>query len=193
MAKGGFGIAKMLRRWLVKKHVFIFSLRKKLYGFEYANIYASRVDKQSLKMILIKNGAKIGSNCDIESGQTFHNCQNYNKLIIGDNCHIGKNCFFDLMETIQIKDNVTVSMECKFLTHMDLGASELKGKYPTDQQPIRIQSNSYIGAAAVILMGCQVGEHSMVAAGSLVHKNIPANQVFGGVPARSIHQDRVKD
>ena len=82
-----------------------FYLLKYIINFETANLYIQRVDKQSLQLILKKNGAKIGSNCDIETGQIFHNCKNFSNLKIGNNCHIGKNCFIDLRGEIIIENN----------------------------------------------------------------------------------------
>ena len=62
---------------------------------------------------------------------------------------------------------------------------------PADRQtlllkPILIKRNAWIGAAATILPGVTIGENAVVAAGAVVSKNVPANTVVGGVPARHI-------
>ena len=90
------GLTKKIKLIFSYYNLFKFNLRKKIIGFEYANDLINTFDKNSLKLILKSNGASIGSQCDIESGVKFHNCKNYNNLIIGSNCHIGKDCFFDL-------------------------------------------------------------------------------------------------
>lgn len=54
--------------------------------------------------------------------------------------------------------------------------------------PIIIEDESWIGANAVIVPGVTVGRHSIVAAGSVVTKNVPAYSVVGGNPARVIKQ-----
>ncbi|KGE87596.1 MAG: DapH/DapD/GlmU-related protein [Phaeodactylibacter xiamenensis] len=51
---------------------------------------------------------------------------------------------------------------------------------------VRIQRNAWIGAGATILPGVTVGENAVVAAGAVVHQDVPANTVFGGVPAKLI-------
>jgi len=48
--------------------------------------------------------------------------------------------------------------------------------------------NAWIGANATILPGVTVGENAVVAAGALVSKDVPANTVVGGVPAKVIRQ-----
>jgi len=49
---------------------------------------------------------------------------------------------------------------------------------------IHLEPNVWIGCNSVVLPGCRVGRNSVVAAGSVVTKNIPPNQVWGGMPAR---------
>jgi acetyltransferase-like isoleucine patch superfamily enzyme len=53
---------------------------------------------------------------------------------------------------------------------------------------VRIGSGSWLGANAVILPGAQVGEHVVVAAGSVVRGTFPDRCVIGGVPAKVIRR-----
>ena len=50
--------------------------------------------------------------------------------------------------------------------------------------PIRIGKNVWIGANAVVLPGVTVGDNAVIAAGAVVSRDVPANAVVGGVPAR---------
>ena len=84
----------------IKYLILIFKLKQRVLGFENANIFLSRIDKRAIIPILRINGATIEKNCDIESGLIFHNSYNYSNLTIGNNCHIGKNCFIDLSSKI---------------------------------------------------------------------------------------------
>ena len=52
--------------------------------------------------------------------------------------------------------------------------------------PVVLCDNLFIGAHSTILKGVTVGENSIVGAGSVVTKNIPANQIWGGNPAKFI-------
>jgi acetyltransferase-like isoleucine patch superfamily enzyme len=162
--------------------------RKKLLGFDTANQFIQKVDKKSIQLILRKNGAIIGKNCDIESGLTFHNNKNYSNLIIGNNCHIGKNCFFDLRDKVIIKNNCVISMQVTFITHMEMNKSELSNLYPSSRGSILIENDVYIGTNAIILMNRTIGENSFIAAGSLINRDVDRGKMVGGVPAKVIKQ-----
>lgn len=182
----GLGVMQRSKKLVCRINLLRFKLRKYFLGFENANVFVSKLDKNSLLLVLRKHGATIGKNCDIESGQTFHNCKDYSNLIVGDNCHIGKNCFFDLLEKVQIKENVTISMECQFITHIDVGHSRLIKQYPKTSNSIIINNDVYIGVDVTILSGVEIGDASLIAAKSLVSKNVLPNYIYGGIPAKKI-------
>lgn len=180
------GITKFLRRLNVIFNIIKFCILSKLLGFENANAFLRRIDKNSLIPILKRNGATIGDNCDIESPLIFHNCADFSNLIIHNNCHIGKNCFFDLRGKVIIEDNVVISMQTTFITHQDLNRSELKSIYPATADDIIIKSNCYVGANVTILKGVIINESAVIAAGSVINKNVGSYSVVGGVPAKFI-------
>jgi acetyltransferase-like isoleucine patch superfamily enzyme len=182
----GLGIAKILIRCNVFLNIHLFAVRKKVLGFENACAFLIRLDKNSMIPVLKRNGAKIGNVCDIEAPLFFHNCNDFSNLIVGNNCHIGKNCFFDLRGKITIEDNVVISMLTAFITHQDINKSELRYIYPASQEDILIKNNSYIGIRSTILKGVVVNPYSIVAAGSVVLKNVESFTIVGGIPANII-------
>jgi acetyltransferase-like isoleucine patch superfamily enzyme len=163
-----------------------FGARNLLFGFENANKMLERVSEPCVIPILKRYGATIGDKCDLGTGLVFHNCKNYKNLIIGNNCHIGKNCFFDLRGKIEIKSNVVISMKNIFITHIDMNKSELSKKFPSKIKNIIIRENVYIGSDCCILKGVEIGRNSIVAAKSLVNKNIYRYSIYGGVPIKKI-------
>lgn len=140
-------------------------------------------------MVLKRNGATIGRNCDIETGLIFHNCsKQYSNLYIGDNCHIGKNCFFDLRGKVVIEDNVVISMQVAFITHQDMNKSILKKKFPAEHHDILVKKNAYIGTRATILRGVTIGDCSVTAAGALVLRDVSSNSVVAGIPGKIVNR-----
>ena len=180
------GFNKLISRFQVFWNIQEFDFRKSIFGFENANAFLRRIDKNSMIPILIRNGASIGNNCDIESPLIFHNCTDFSNLIINNNCHIGKNCFFDLRGKVIIEDNVVISMQTSFITHQDLNKSELRSIYPAKTGDIVVKRNCFIGANTTVLEGVIINESSVVAAGAVLNKNVSSYSVVGGVPARFI-------
>ena len=110
---------------------------------------------------------------------------NYGKNTkIGKNVFINFDCTFLDLGGITLEDNVMLAPKVCLL-------SEGHPVSVIDRQmltagKIHIKKNSWIGANTTILQGVTIGENSVVAAGAVVSKDVPANIVVGGVPAKFI-------
>lgn len=103
---------------------------------------------------------------------------------IGKNVFINHACSFLDMGGITLEDQVLLGPKVNLIT-------ENHPVDPTDRRalickPIVIKRNAWIGAAATILPGVTIGENAIVAAGAVVSKDVAANTVVGGVPAKFI-------
>ncbi len=183
----GIGIRKNLNRLYIDFISFSFSLRKFLFGFENANRLLRYIDKRAVIPILRRYGARIGYNSDLETPLYLHNCMDYSNLVVGNNCHIGKDVFLDLRDQIVIGDSVTISMRTTIITHLDVGKSPLEdhGFTPTQDQVV-LGRGCYIGANALILQGVSIGECSVVSAGAVVIRDVYPFTVVAGIPAKAI-------
>lgn len=172
----------------VRFNCLIFRIRKFLFGFENANAMLRRLDKRSMIPILRQHGARIGERCDIEAPLLFHNCGNgrFDNLTIGDDCHVGKNCFIDLYDRIVLENNVIVAMQTTFITHIHVGKSELAQFYPPSSERIVVHSHVYLSVNSTLLKGVEIGDHALVAAGGVVNRKVDPYTVVGGAPARFI-------
>lgn len=100
---------------------------------------------------------------------------------------VGKNTAFALMvmvdvffpEKIHIGDNCIIGYNTTILTHEYLIKEYRLGE-------TRIGSNVMIGANTTILPGVTIGDNAVVAAGSIVHKDVAADSFVGGNPLREI-------
>lgn len=105
---------------------------------------------------------------------------------IGRNSVIGRNCTLDARSPLTIGDNVSLSPEVMILagTHdvndPHFAASEV-GPWA-----VAIEDHVWIGARATIMPGVTVGRGAVVAAGSVVTKDVPPLAIVAGVPARPI-------
>ena len=103
---------------------------------------------------------------------------------IGKNVFINHDCSFLDLGGITIEDDVQIGPKASLITeNHPLDPSTRKS---LDLKSILIKRNAWIGAGAIILPGITIGENSVVAAGAVVNKDVPANTVVGGVPAKVI-------
>jgi acetyltransferase-like isoleucine patch superfamily enzyme len=110
---------------------------------------------------------------------------NYGKNTkIGKNVFINFDCVFLDLGGITIEDNVLIAPKVSLLSEgHPVSPSERQSLVPGH---IRIKKNAWIGAGATILPGVTIGENAVVAAGAVVAKDVTANTVVGGIPARHI-------
>lgn len=103
---------------------------------------------------------------------------------IGKNVFINHDCTFLDIGGITIEDDVLIGPKVSLITESHpLNHAERKALLA---KPIVIKRNAWIGAGAIILPGVTVGENSVVAAGAIVAKDVPANTVVAGIPAKFI-------
>lgn len=95
-------------------------------------------------------------------------CVVLSKANIGDNCNICANCFIE--NDVIVGNNVTV--KC--------GVQLWNG--------VTLEDNVFIGPNATVLCGITIGENAMIGAGSVVTKDVPANEVWVGNPARFVRK-----
>jgi len=109
---------------------------------------------------------------------------------IGKNVFINTDCSFLDIGGITIEDDVLIGPKVSIITEGH-PANPAKRKSLIVKQ-IVIKRNVWIGAGAIILPGVTVGENAVVAAGAVVNKDVPANTVVAGVPAKVIqHMETV--
>lgn len=88
---------------------------------------------------------------------------------------------------ITLGNDVHITSEVRFITH-DGGTLPLRKEIPDLEitKPIVVGDDVFIGVRSLILPGVTIGSRSIVAAGSVVTRNIPSGEVWGGVPAHFI-------
>lgn len=119
--------------------------------------------------------ARIGENCNVCS-----HCFIENDVFIGNNVTI--KCGVQIWDGIRVEDNVFIGPNVTFTND----------RFPRSKQYLEkfentiIRKGASLGAGTTVLCGIEIGENAMIGAGSVVTKNIPANELWVGNPAHFV-------
>lgn len=124
----------------------------------------------------------------------FNDCKflDIGRISIGDNTSLTNSNIFDGRGGLEIGDDCMIGFQSVILskTHRsdrkDVPIS-LQGMY---QKKVKIENGVWVGCKVVILPGVTIGARSIVAAGSVVVKDVPPDVVVGGVPAKILSKRR---
>ena len=133
----------------------------------------------------------VGENCYIEP--TFHGNWGGKNLFFGNGVYANFNLtVVDDVEII-VGNNVMFAPNCTLTTTNHPICPELRRNGYQYCKKIFVSDNVWIGSNVVVLPGVTIGENSVIGAGSIVTKNIPANVVAMGVPCRVVREITAAD
>lgn len=137
----------------------------KVFGF--VNLYGCKID----------DGTKIGCFVEIQKNAS-----------IGKNCKISSHTF--ICEGVTIEDNVFVGHGVMFINDLYPRATAENGRLQSEKDwevvPTLVKKGASIGSNATILCGITIGENAIVGAGSVVIKDVEAETIVTGNPARVV-------
>ena len=109
---------------------------------------------------------------------------------------LGERVFINSGATVVANDSIVVGDNCLI---GDLAAIFDSNHHPTEPSrptriaPVRLGANVWVGRSATILPGVTIGDHAVVAAGSIVSADVPTKTLVAGVPARPIRTLDIPD
>lgn len=128
----------------------------------------------------------LGDYSVIESFACINNA--VGDVIIGDHTRIGLHNTIIGPVTIGSHVNLAQGITVTALNHIFEDSDKRIDEQGVSTTPVTIEDDIWIGANAVILPGVTIGNHSVVAAGAVVTKNVPPHSLVAGVPAKIIKQ-----
>ncbi len=157
--------------------------------FEYNNLKPS--EKSKKQKLLKEMFAEIGEECHIET--PFYASWG------GKYVHFGNNVYVNFNLTMVDDCEIYVGDNTMFGPNVTLAVAghpvhpELRKKAAQYNLPIKIGNNVWIGANSVILPGVNIGDNSVIGAGSIVTKDIPSNVVAVGNPCKVMREINQRD
>ncbi len=136
------------------------------------------------------NSVLIRSFCEIYVGGEGDLSSIRGELHIGDNVFIG--CFANIRAgggLIEIGNHALLAQRVSLIaSNHQVRPNSIHGQAPWDEEKtgVTIGSNVWLGAGAIVLPGVCIGDNSVIAAGSVVNKSVPPNEIWGGTPAKKI-------
>ena len=181
-----------------------YSKLSRLFLFIHSNLYTGWISREfkefgeatiiipSFSLLLGPQYISIGSRCNIASGVQLTAWKKYQEqsftpeIVLGDNCSIGLGKNVRLGKKILITDNAHGASSIDLL---DI-APNFRPLY--SKGPVIIEDNVWIGEKSSIMPGVHVGKGSIIAANSVVTKDVPPYCVVAGVPAKVVKIMKVK-
>ncbi len=147
---------------------------------------------------LSRHGIVLGRNVSIARGAALV-CSGVaarpgEGIVVGDRTGIGDHCYFWGQGGIEIGSDVLFGPSVRIFSEnhrFDRGDLLIR-EQGEERAKVTIEDDCWIGGGATILAGVRIGRGSVVAAGSVVTKNVPQGSVVAGVPAR-VHRTRSLD
>lgn len=138
-------------------------------------------------VLLSKLGNGVGKNVSVKEDVYMHNVD---MMRIGDNVSIHEMCYINACGGLSIGSNVSIAHGTSILTfNHTWDIPSLPVKYnPTRMAAVTIGDDVWIGCGVRIMAGIHIGSRSIIAAGSVVTKDVPPHTMVGGVPARVIKE-----
>lgn len=146
----------------------------------------------------IASDVKLGNNVRLSRFINLYGCQIGDETKIGafveiqKNASVGRRCKISshtfICEGVQIEDGVFVGHGVTFINDSYPRATNSIGELQTESdwrvETTVVKKGASIGSGATVLSGVVIGENALVGAGSVVTKDVPANAIVAGNPAR---------
>ena len=169
----------------VRHRVLRFSIMENLSGL----IFSRKLTRHGLIVLsdgrpwprVINKGGEIHTeNCQFYSGVRLEVDEGA-RIEIGNGTYLNRNTLVHASELVRIGRNCKISWD---VVIMDTDMHAIPGR--PSVKPVLIEDDVWIGCRVIVLKGVRIGHGAVIAAGSVVTKDVSASTVAAGVPARAV-------
>lgn len=139
----------------------------------------------------LPTGLAFGNRVTLEENVYLKCVSSEAVIYLGERSFIGRGTEIDCLKKVRIGNHVLLSPGC-FITDHNHGILQelLIDEQPCSAQPVHVEDDVWIGANAIVLPGVKIGTGAIIGAGAVVHDDVNAYDIVGGVPARIIGRRR---
>lgn len=112
------------------------------------------------------------------------------QLLIGDRVFVNQGVVITAMESVTIGDDTKIG---DFSAIYDSNFHEIDPGHPAKPRPVTIGNNVWLGNGVLVLPGSSIGDHTVVAARSVVNSELPPRVLAAGNPAKAVKQLDIPD
>lgn len=138
-------------------------------------------------MVYLAAGVKIGRGSHIHMGAQFFYPAG---VRIGRGTIVGQNAFLDGRTSLKIGNHVDIASDVMIYNSQHDISSE---DFQAFEEEVEIEDYVFIGPRSIILPGVKIGKGAVVAAGSVVNKDVPPFSIVKGNPAEVVGERKLKD
>jgi acetyltransferase-like isoleucine patch superfamily enzyme len=166
--------------------------REPMFRYRCARV-GRRVHLEGAPPLIVGNGRiELGDDCTIGSPCTWDVSANA-EFIVGDRVSLNYRNIVSAIQSVRIGDDTLIAGDVAIFDNTNHPVSPSRrlagaGVSPSEVAPVVIGRNVWIGIGCIVMRGVTIGDNSVVAAGSVVTKSVPANTLVAGNPAVPIRQ-----
>ncbi len=167
------------------RHGLLEKLRAACYRFRGAKIGRRVIIERGARLMRYPGNVSVGDDAFVKQGAFLCPCNEGAHIRIGDRTTIGYHTMLFASAGIELGTDCMVA-PFVYIVDSDHGTARNRpmNQQTNDPEPIRIGSDVWIGAHAMILKGVQIGHGAVIAAGAVVKEDVAPYSVVGGIPAR---------
>lgn len=175
---------KIIQKFIAKLYHYVLAIDRRMYGLYIADKQVfnnARGVNLHGKIHLYSKKISIGEGVSLWPDVYFSG----ENIVIGNNVQIGYGTIIHSSKGVIIGSNTQIAAQCYIIdTNHGTAYGELMQKQPLQSEPIEIGEDVWIGAQCSVLKGVKIGSHAVVAANSVVNKDVPPYAIVAGSPAK---------
>jgi len=172
------GIILRLKKYSIREHLTGFWLSRKFDRSGYIVVSGG----WPIPKVVKKGGKLFAQNCQFYSGVRLEIGES-GTLVIGNGTYLNRNTLIVCEDRVEIGKNCKIAWD---VIIMDSDLHPISDSSPIVNKPVRIEDDVWIGCRSIVLKGVTIGRGAVIAAGSVVTKDIPPGTIYGGSPAKLI-------